>query len=601
MFKFLVFALLQSTLTILASHAVAGCRQDPREAHLGQDIAKLKTYSCDSGGGGAIKVEFYRFANEAAATLASGRSMASMTKIIGKPDFVNNDVFNKFRYMVDRFGTVQTYAANGEGSHPNTEVNDVSFFGADSGRIDIVSVKNAVDDYPAPEILELNKQVIPDSLNVYYTCYNNCNDLADRTAIFWRHATLSDVTDFHKNVKLLNEAARSSKGHPLWSGSGSEANYDKSFALLRYLAGTTGLPKEFLILSGVYSQRCGEPAQFYWDFHITTPVIALEAAVIRNDKTDPLRVDSVLAEEIAGDSLRPSDTAGPADVRPSSLNVSVPPGHSLVIPTRIALKAKESYPLGPKSPEGSAETYRRLRSKGIATRADVFAVPQLKDYVFGPELKIAGLVVDGNTINFREKSQNFMDVAYSGQEGSCPYLLAWDNERRDWTEHGKVLHEANDASREQTQTIVLPGFVSRFRLEEREPEVATIEGAEMALGLKDGRSMTLKRDAAGSADTGRRLLFWGDAEDFEFQLPNGVLPADVVESRLSLTGYYERYANLPNADRGGEAFISRAAFSSDVSPLATLRGGPFCRSRAAAAGALRTAAPSLANFAPRRQ
>ena len=129
-----------------------------------------------------------------------------------------------------------------------------------------------------------------------------------------------------------------------------------------------------------------------------------------------------------------------------------------------------------------------------------------------------------------------MEIAFSGQVGSCPYLLSWDNERRDWTEHGKVLHQASDASREETQTIALPGLVSRFRLEEREPEVATIDNAEVAVNLNDGRSMTLRPDMAPAAKAGRQLLFWGDAQELEFSLPRGVAPADVVQSRLSLTG-----------------------------------------------------------------
>ena len=234
------------------------------------------------------------------------------------------------------------------------------------------------------------------------------------------------------------------------------------------------------------------------------------------------------------------------------------------------------------------------------TRANVFALPERNNYVFGPELKVAGLVIDGNAIKFGEKSQNFMDIAFSGGMGSCPHLLSWDNERRDWTEHGKVLHEANDASREQTQTIVLPGFVSRFRLEEREPEVATIDDAEIAFSLKNGSSITLKPDTAPSRKAGRQLLFWGDAQELEFSLPNGVAPADVVESKLSLTGYYERYSSLPNADRGGGAFISDAAFSTGVNPLHALGVGPICPASAATARNVSTAVSSPANFTRRQ-
>jgi hypothetical protein len=305
-----------------------------------------------------------------------------------------------------------------------------------------------------------------------------------------------------------------------------------------------------------------------------------------------------MAQEIAGDALRVSDDAPPVDPQPISLGVTIPPGRALAIPTRIVLKSVDPRNA---AAEGQAETYRRLRSKGIVTRANVFAAPEWNNYVFGPELKVAGLVVDGNAIKFGEKSQNFMDIAFSGGAGSCPYLLSWDNERQEWTEHGKVLHEANDAGREQTQTIVLPGFAWRFRLEEREPEVATIDDAEIALRLEDGRSITLKPDAADSAEAGGQLLFWGDAQELEFSLPSGVAPADVVESKLSLTGYYERYSHLPNSVyRGGGAFISDAAFSTGAKAPDGLGVGPICRASAAAALNASAAASLLASFAGRQ-
>ena len=225
--------------------------------------------------------------------------------------------------------------------------------------------------------------------------------------------------------------------------------------------------------------------------------------------------------------------------------------------------------------------------------------PSLHDFVFGPELKVAGLIVDGNAIDFREKSLNDMDIAFSGGVGSCPYLLSWDSERRDWTEHGKVLHEANDASREQTRAITLPRFVSRVRLEEREPEVATIDNAEVAVSLNDGRSMTLRPDMAPAAKAGRQLLVWGDAQELEFSLPRGVAPADVVETKLFLTGYYERYSSLPNADRGGRAFISDASSSTVVNPLHVLGVGPICPASGAIARKVSTAS-SRANFTRRQ-
>jgi hypothetical protein len=39
-------------------------------------------------------------------------------------------------------------------------------------------------------------------------------------------------------------------------------------------------------------------------------------------------------------------------------------------------------------------------------------------------------------------------------------------------------------------------------------------------------------------------LYWGDAVDLEFALPPGIQSGDVLETRLSLTGYYRRYSAL---------------------------------------------------------
>ena len=126
----------------------------------------------------------------------------------------------------------------------------------------LVSVKNEVETYPATEVLQINQKIIPDNINVYYGCDNSsfsedieCPEWADRSAVLWRYGTLEDIANFHTNATLLSEAARANKGRALWSEVGSEANYDKSYELLRYLAGSTGLPQTFLIMAGVYVTR----------------------------------------------------------------------------------------------------------------------------------------------------------------------------------------------------------------------------------------------------------------------------------------------------------------------------------------------------------
>jgi hypothetical protein len=168
------------------------------------------------------------------------------------------------------------------------------------------------------------------------------------------------------------------------------------------------------------------------------------------------------------------------------------------------------------------------------------------------------MVVNGNPIQLSARSSNFVDVSFGGGQGSCPYLLSWDERRRDWVEHGKVLHPANQQRLESSQSISLSGLVTRFRLEEREPEMTTLDRAELFLTLRDGAQV-----AASPADLCGRgatplLVFWGEAREFAFALPPGVSEDDVKESRLVLTGYYRRYASFPNASRGDGAVYLEA-------------------------------------------
>ena len=79
----------------------------------------------------------------------------------------------------------------------------------------------------------------------------------------------------------------------------------------------------------------------------------------------------------------------------------------------------------------------------------------------------------------------------SAEEGSCPYLLSQGAEGSDWIDHGKILHAAPSQDREYTDVRNFSGFRARFRIEEREPEAAFINRAELTVVLKDGRTMSL--------------------------------------------------------------------------------------------------------------
>jgi hypothetical protein len=134
-----------------------------------------------------------------------------------------------------------------------------------------------------------------------------------------------------------------------------------------------------------------------------------------------------------------------------------------------------------------------------------------------------------------------IDLSFSGEKGSCPYLLSWNDDERDWTELGKVLDRFRDPDNEQSETVTISGLSTRFRLEEREAEVATVDRAELVLTLLDGTQV------AASAVRGSMLplrIFWGQGREFVFSVPPDISAHDVSNTRLTLTGYYQRYSSL---------------------------------------------------------
>ena len=113
-------------------------------------------------------------------------------------------------------------------------------------------------------------------------------------------------------------------------------------------------------------------------------------------------------------------------------------------------------------------------------------------------------------------------------------------------EHGKVLHKAPAKDKSYTEARDFEGLRTRFRIEEREPEIAHIDAAALILTFDGGGTLRLA-PAMNDAQASLRLeadLAWGEQLDLNFRLPEGSSPDRVVKSQLEITGYYERYSNL---------------------------------------------------------
>jgi hypothetical protein len=514
-----------------------------------------------------------------------------VTESLGQISVERNSVFRQFKYLFDRFSII----SKGTGSITNilfAEALNTRGQLLDSGRdtINLLNLSNAdrvriavfpgwsyydaeySKIYPAIEdIQQLDHRIIPDNMSVFYV-KSDKDDKDAGAVIFWRYGTLQDVIKYSTNITAWNLAARVNNGlgPPFPSDPEDEyfskEGYHKYLGLLLALTGGQELPKGYLILSGEFvTEQCGEPT---WIFHMDSPEIELEAMLVRNPTNRAVRLDALIGNEFGEARLRRAEAPLPPSLPgASSIGVGsvIPPGHSVLVPTRILLESRYFPPTNEASIKG-AEVYKRLVSRGISARPDVYGRPVAPDFAFGPQLNVSGIIVDGRAIKLSPQSTNLMDVSFSPGLGSCPYLLSWDGQRMQWAEYGKVLHPADEQAHEGVQSVVLPGFVSRFRLEEREPELTTLDRAELVLSLRDGEQVTAQPIGTDGRSMFPSHLFWDEAQEFAFALPRGVSPDDVTQSRLVLTGYYQRYSSFTNFSRGDGAAYLRAAFPSEPKP-----------------------------------
>ena len=493
--------------------------------------------------GREIGVEFYDFTVQSANMIASGHPPSEVSPILGRFNTVKTKTLVEFKTLVEQYGIPLSVDP--------------------LGKIDTVRIDYEFE-YPAIEQLQLEKHVVPDRMSIFYVKSDGFGESSPH-AIFWRYATLQDIVDLPANARAMKSNITPDKFFWMDGADMSPTSYNKYLGLLRYLSGGEELPVDFLILYGFFGSNpeldnCGD-----WHFEIESPRLALETMLIRNTSSQDIRVDSLMGEETGDMRLRRLESSVTASAsRSAAINVgaAIRPGEALLVPYRIALRSNFKL-LSAQAPRQAVEVYQQLVAKGIKTRPDVYATPSTPSFAFGPELRIAGMVVNGNPIQLSARSSNFVDVSFGYGTGSCPYLLSWDEQRSDWVEHGKVLHPASEQRLESSQTIAMAGFVSRFRLEERESEVTTLDRAELFLTLREGQQVAARPADPGGRGVTPSLVFWGEAHEFAFALPPGVSAEDVAQSRLVLTGYYQRYSSLPNLSRGDGAVYLQATVPSE--------------------------------------
>ncbi|MCC6888564.1 MAG: hypothetical protein IT536_08530 [Hyphomicrobiales bacterium] len=538
--------------------ALADCEEDMRRLELSSDnVVRLRSYNCRAGGGNGefhLKVEFHRLSDVAAGLVIDRRPSPLLTKALGPVQVVENPVYRAYADLLDRFGMTVELAGQDYGSQVSIRIDGAGKGGSTQtqtdplgGRIRVLTGYSTANEHEYPAIDEgaaIRKRTIPKNLKFTYAvaCHpdnvsgSRLADLcpsgttAHLLTDFWRPMTPNDVAAFPARMAARNRSFSDRATH-------LPTGIPRELAFLNYLAGQHW-PEDLVILTGRFGpQGCDGGS---WSFSMR-PII-LDATIIENVSARTVRLDGVIGALTTESGLRASSAASsPAMIKMPQV---LEPGAKLLIPTRITLVP----PTAPTAQQRrvSQEIYRRIGSNGFRGNSAAHGFPSYRNYIYGPDMSVSGVVVDDRRIDFNRRAANFIDMAVSAEQGSCPFLLTRTASDQTWIEHGKVLHKAPSQAQEYEESRTFPGFRKHVRLEEREAEIAHIDRVALDVALHDGRTFTLAPDhtALAARDGNYLRLYWGDAIDVAFMLPTGTAEGDVVESTIRITGYYERYAAL---------------------------------------------------------
>ena len=548
------------------------CLKDDREVKLDKSSVRIGHYLCRTDKGrerAAFSVEFFRLSEALASTVIREAPAPLARELLGTYKIVGNDVLAEVKHLFKEFGTEMDFVPNssrvilggtrGGGEvkkeQPNWKISNVAFFdypGADERR---------TRSFPLPAVSRrlFRSDQWEKGFNFYYgPCefYGRAITVVECTTL-WRYMRNSDIDAFPSNYKIYVSRWPWTRQTP--------DQYDlKNLRLIRYLT-REGWPEDFITIVGGY-EGCGG---FVFNYYQRS--MNLEIALVRNLSARPLSIDNLIGVQTGSMKLRAlSESRRLERARAERLGdapVTIAPNEVALIPVRISFVPSERQRLDFGNLAAAEGAYRkRIAAARTGTifkpeplygeeiqfagkRRESFpppTAPAMNDYIYGPEIALRGLEVNGERLDLDEISANFMALTASAGEGSCPYLYVWNEDERHWHRYGTVIHEANGERRKMTERIPLHRLATRFRLSEEELEVSHIDRAHLVLSLKDGKTLTLRPNNSDLAETDGRAMqmYSGQSVEFEFELPETLDKRQVANSELLVTGYYRSYSSF---------------------------------------------------------
>ncbi len=511
----------------IASPALANCVNDSTTVRIDdKNVVRLREYICRTKGAQTpqLRVQLHRLNDMAMSALMYDAVPQSQQKIFGGARVVENAVYRELRVLFDRFGTddniSESYVTLNSPLDEGPSYHRVSS-GLTKGRTVPVLINRQGEtgwtDFPQPQAvltLESGGGLPPG----YNQSYRNS---------YWRYLSKSAFRNYERKAqeynRLISDRLKTAYQYHANFGRSNRRDID-----LPLYFGKRRWPRHFVVLVATKSEPgCGDGG---WSIGFWRRDPVIDVVLIENISRQPISVDGltgVSESDVALRTIQQSRSLRRGRSKPLTWTTrTLAPGDKLVIPVRITLP----------SPVTSGTWH--ISGDG--------AKPKLVDYVYGPEIVVKGLNVDGERINLNKRASNLLALTTDCECGSCPYVYYWDRKQDRWRRRGKVIHTANRLAAEGSETVSFEGLVSKFRIAEEEAELALINHARLVLELDDSQKLAIAPTRPDlMAKDGRYMkVFMGQAADVTFDLPEGLDASRVKRSHFSVTGYYRRYSDI---------------------------------------------------------
>ncbi|WP_419906820.1 hypothetical protein [Hoeflea sp.] len=485
---------------VFASDAANALVCDVRRARQGN--VSTKSYNCVIGEGKSLTATFVRMSDVVTDSIGNQGLPGDFESLIGTPRMLETEAFEVLEGLLSRYSI----------PFEPRQVK-ISFDGRDeAGQQETVQPNSArlrsLGVWDEGTVSELPAFPSPSEMRRAFRLGRN-----ELLLGFLRFARPDDFEGLEQKTSEFLE---------LWRDQGMDNLLDESpdtFGNIKLMAhiGAGSVPEFLPLFFSSVNWACdgvfGGP-------QYVPPALYIDAMVCENTGSEVLEIDDFFGANDLTRNLRTySPSTPPGEQALGWGNIRLDPGQSVAGVQRLLFGAKDQYD----------------------PRQDQFL--SFDRAVYGPTQLPKGVVIGGQGFAFDGRSHNALIVASYSEEGSCPYLLFWCEDAKEWVSVGKVIVGRTRPELAGEESYGLEGPRTRFRLVEREYERTHVMSLALELELDDGATMKLDTPVfAGDGQVDLPIVLEiGQSIEFSFELPEGIEKENLVKTNLTIGGHYEGY------------------------------------------------------------